>query len=121
MRLPIELYNTGKGMDSYVKHTNDVAQKAHTIKQSHNREDIQKVAKEMEALFAHQLIKVMRETAESMSSEKKGLGNSTYMSMFDMELSRLFADRGLGLQDALIDAMNRSISSVPDNISDNNE
>jgi murein DD-endopeptidase MepM/ murein hydrolase activator NlpD len=57
------------------------------------------VAKEMEALFAYEMIKVMRETTNS--SSEGTLGNDTYMSMFDMELSRLFAERGLGLQDML--------------------
>ncbi len=64
--------------------------------------EYKKVAKEMESLFAYQLIKVMRETAESMSSEKKGPGYDTYMSLFDMEVSRLLAERGLGLSDAIL-------------------
>ncbi len=63
---------------------------------------LKKVVKDMEALFAYQLIKVMRETADSMSSDNKGLGNSTYMSLFDMEISKLFAERGLGLQGAMM-------------------
>lgn len=121
MRLPVELYSTGKGMDTYLRNADDAAQKVRNVKMSHSKGDIEKVAKEMEALFAHQLIKVMRDTAESMSEEKKGLGNSTYMSMFDMELSRLFAERGLGLQDALAEWMNRSMSSAPDKMSTNNE
>ncbi len=66
-----------------------------------------KVAKEMESLFAYRLIKVMRETADSMSSEKKGPGYDTYMSLFDMEISKLFAERGLGLSDAIVRWMER--------------
>jgi murein DD-endopeptidase MepM/ murein hydrolase activator NlpD len=62
-------------------------------------ESIRKVAKEMESLFAYEMIKVMRETTES--SADSGLGNSTYLSMFDIELSKLFAERGLGLQEML--------------------
>jgi len=69
--------------------------------------DIKKAAKEMEALFAFQLIKVMRETANALSSEEKGLGSDTYMSLFDMEVSKLFAERGLGLQDAIVNWMSR--------------
>ncbi len=69
--------------------------------------DHKKVAKEMESLFAYQLIKIMRETANSISSEKKGFGHNTYMSMFDMEISRLFAERGLGLQDAIVNWLER--------------
>jgi Rod binding domain-containing protein len=74
---------------------------------SDRNSDIKKAAKEMEALFAYQLIKVMRETANALSSEKKGLGSDTYMSLFDMEVSKLFAERGMGLRDALVNWMSR--------------
>lgn len=69
--------------------------------------ELKKVARDMESLFAYQLIKIMRETANAISSDKKGLGNSTYMSLFDMEISRLFAERGLGLQDAILNQLGR--------------
>lgn len=64
--------------------------------------DFKKVAKEMESLFTYQLLKVMREASEGLSSESKGLGYGTYMGLFDMELSRLLAERGTGIQDALV-------------------
>ncbi len=67
-----------------------------------------KVAKEMESLFAYQLLKVMRETTDNLSDDKKENGYDTYMTMFDMEVSRLFADRGIGLQDAIINWLERS-------------
>jgi Rod binding domain-containing protein len=66
-------------------------------------EAMKAVAKEMEALFAQEMIKVMRETTD-MSSEGT-LGKNTYMSLFDTELSKLFAQRGLGLQDMLLKGM----------------
>jgi len=59
-------------------------------------ESIKKVAKDMEALFAYEMIKAMRATTGE--STKSGLGNDTYTTMFDLELSKLFAERGLGLQ-----------------------
>ncbi len=62
-------------------------------------EAIKKVAKDMESLFAYEMIKAMRATTEE--SSKSGLGNDTYTSMFDMELSKLFAERGLGMQEML--------------------
>jgi len=62
-------------------------------------EAIKKVAKEMESLFAYEMIKAMRATTGE--SAKSGLGNDTYMTMFDLELSKLFAERGLGLQEML--------------------
>ncbi len=72
-----------------------------------SREELKKVAKEMESIFAYQLIKVMRDTSKSMSTETKGLGNETYMGLFDMEVSKLFAERGLGLQDMLVEQLGR--------------
>ncbi len=63
------------------------------------------VAREMESLFAYELIKSMRATAQLNS--KDGLGKGIYMSMFDMELARLLAERGLGLQDILLKALNK--------------
>ncbi len=69
--------------------------------------DYKQVAKDMESLFAYQLLKVMRETSENMSSEEKGQGQDTYMSLFDMELSKLFAERGFGLQDSMVRFMSR--------------
>jgi Rod binding domain-containing protein len=70
-------------------------------------EAVKVVAKEMETLFAYELIKAMRETTDTMS--KGGFGGDAYMSIFDMELARLFAERGLGLQEMLLKGMNRII------------
>ncbi len=72
------------------------------------REDIKKVAREMESLFAYQLLKVMRETSTPDSTGNTMSGQDTYMSLFDMEVSRLFAERGLGLQSAIINWLDRS-------------
>jgi Rod binding domain-containing protein len=79
--------------------------------------DYKRVAKEMESLFAYQLIKIMRETVNDMSEEKKGIGQDTYSSLFDMEVSRLLSERGLGLQDNIVkwlERMPESIESNPD-------
>jgi len=84
------------------------------------RDDYKNVAREMESLFVYQLIKIMRQMAESISSEKKGVGYNTYMSMFDMEVSRLLAKKGIGLQDAIVDWMNR-ISLSNENSTETND
>jgi Rod binding domain-containing protein len=72
------------------------------------KDDFKKIAKEMESLFAYQLLKIMRETTGKMSDDKKENGYDTYMGLFDMEVSKLFADRGLGLQDSIINWLERS-------------
>jgi len=70
------------------------------------------VAEEMESLFAYQLIKTMRDTANSLTAEKKGSGHDTYMSMFDMEISKLFSKRGMGLQESIINWLDRMPAST---------
>jgi murein DD-endopeptidase MepM/ murein hydrolase activator NlpD len=67
---------------------------------------IKAVAREMEALFVYELIKAMRQTATTET--KNSLGKDTYMSMFDMELAKLFAERGLGLQEMLLRELNNT-------------
>lgn len=74
------------------------------LKGKNDPETLKAVAKEMEALFAYEMIKAMRKTAET--SSQNSFGNNTYMSMFDMELAKLFADKGLGLQDMLVKGLN---------------
>jgi hypothetical protein len=68
-------------------------------------EAVKIVAKEMETLFAYEMIKAMRETTGP--SSKDNLGGDTYMSMFDMELAKLFSERGIGLQDLLLKGLTR--------------
>jgi Rod binding domain-containing protein len=84
------------------------------------RDDFKKVAKEMESLFAYQLIKIMRETANTMSSEEKGFGHNTYMGLFDIEVSKLFAEKGLGLQDTIVNWLERTpnINDKDSNVND---
>jgi Rod binding domain-containing protein len=77
--------------------------------------DFKRVAKEMESLFAYQLIKIMRETVNSMSEEEKGIGQDTYSSLFDMEISRLLSERGLGLQDSIVKWLERMPESIEAN------
>ena len=104
----IELSEILQNVKSRAGHTEGEGQK----------EDLKKVAKEMESLFAFQLLKVMRETADSISTEKKGNGHDTYMSLFDMEVSKLLSERGLGLQDAIVKGFERiqhaSEETIPD-------
>jgi murein DD-endopeptidase MepM/ murein hydrolase activator NlpD len=64
-------------------------------------EAIKAAAQEMEAMFAYELMKAMR-SASNTSSSQKGLGANTYTSLFDMEISKLIAKRGIGLKDMLL-------------------
>jgi Rod binding domain-containing protein len=96
-----DLSLSGLDMETVQRRFRDPGQKMPGIKDHDEKSEIKKVAKEMEALFVNELIKVMRKTSESISPDSKGLGNDTYMDLFDMEVSRAMADRGFGLQDAI--------------------
>lgn len=65
---------------------------------------IKAVAKEMESLFAYELVKAMRQTTSLTNGP---LGQDIYMSMFDIEVARLIAEKGLGLQDLIIKNLQR--------------
>lgn len=72
------------------------------IEELRNRKDpaaVKAVAKEMESLFVYEMLKVMRESSGTSSSGS--LGSDTYTSMFDMELSKVISQRGLGLADMI--------------------
>ncbi|RJQ45418.1 MAG: hypothetical protein C4538_08295 [Nitrospiraceae bacterium] len=98
------------GLDAFKKSVKrmPVLPSSHADGNSENT-DIKKVAKEMEALFIHELIKVMRRASGSASSEEHGLGKDTYMDLFDMELSKVMSERGVGLQKSLEDFLNKKI------------
>jgi len=99
------------------KVVSNVNTKTERTEQKTHKPEIKKVAKEMEALFVYELIKVMRETTEGMSSDSKGLGGETYMGLFDMEVSRVMADKGVGIQDAIVNWFERSPNNkINDNV-----
>jgi len=64
---------------------------------------IKKISREMESLFLYELLKVMRITTGILPprESEKGFQKETYTSLFDMELSRLLAERGTGLGDLI--------------------
>ncbi len=57
------------------------------------------VAKSMEAMFAYQLIKELRATA---GADGKDFAMQTYAGMFDMQLASLWAQQGMGLENAIV-------------------
>jgi len=64
-------------------------------------EAVRAVAREMESLFAYEMIKAMRATAGT-SATGDGFGGDVYGSLFDMELAKVIAAKGLGLQDIFL-------------------
>ncbi len=70
------------------------------LKGRNDPDAVKAVAREMEALFAYEMLKAMREA--STLSEGQGMGNGFYMSMFDMEVARVISERGMGISDVLL-------------------
>jgi len=61
---------------------------------------LKETAKELEALFFFEILKELRKTSQG-GLLGKGLGNDVYTSLFDMELARLLAGRGVGLKEMI--------------------
>lgn len=74
------------------------------LKNRRDPEAIKAVAREMESLFAYEMIKAMRNTTDM---GKDSFGKGAYINLFDMEIARIFAERGLGIKDILINSLNR--------------
>lgn len=72
---------------------------------------VKAAARELESVFAYQLIKAMRETT---TTPKSGMGADTYQSMFDMELARLFSERGIGLQEMMLKGLEKRTAPAQD-------
>ena len=109
-------------LSSIQRNEQDTDRKLERVKNNDISREHKKAAEEMESLFALQLIKTMRETAKSLSEDNKSSGNDTYMSMFDIEISKLFAKRGMGLQDSIINWLERMpVSADPDEKIENHD
>jgi murein DD-endopeptidase MepM/ murein hydrolase activator NlpD len=81
-----------------------------TPRNSKDPEAIKAVAKQMESLFVYEMLKVMREASGTSSTD--GLGSDTYTSMFDMELSKVLSERGLGLSDMIEKAVSAKVNNT---------
>jgi murein DD-endopeptidase MepM/ murein hydrolase activator NlpD len=76
---------------------------SHRLEDLKGRKDpeaVKKAAQEMEALFAYEMLKAMRQTASM--SPGQGLGSDFYTSIFDMEVARVLSERGLGVREMLL-------------------
>ncbi len=60
---------------------------------------IKAVAREIESLFIYELIKAMRKTIPDFSTGN--FGRDTYMTLFDLEIAKLIAERGIGIQEMI--------------------
>jgi len=75
-------------------------------KAKNNPKALADAATEVEALFINELLKVMRQNTPSMS--ENGLGSEVYTGMFDTELSKVLAQRGVGFKEPLMEQLKRA-------------
>ncbi|MBF0456337.1 MAG: rod-binding protein [Nitrospirae bacterium] len=76
-----------------------------TLKGKKDSGTIDTVSKEVESVFLLELIKTMRKGLGTTFG--KGLGGDVYMSMFDTELSRTLAQRGIGIRKIFVKELTR--------------
>lgn len=65
-----------------------------------DKEQLMHAATEMESVFTYELLKVMRQAHGNPFGNNTG--SDTYLSMFDLELSKYISETGLGLKDMLV-------------------
>ena len=74
------------------------------------RLELQKGAKAFEAYFIQSLLKEMRKSISSDEKTGKGLGKSTYTSMFDEAIAqKIAASGGIGLSRLLTEKLSQSL------------
>jgi murein DD-endopeptidase MepM/ murein hydrolase activator NlpD len=76
---------------------------------------LRKAASEFESLFVSYLLKVMRETIDESTAEGSGFGRQIYTELFDQEVARGMAQRGvLGIGDMVVHRLESAKSAEPD-------
>ena len=72
-------------------------------------EAMRSAVREMESLFAYEMVKAMRSASGTSAAGGSGFGGDVYGSLFDMELAKLLSSRnGLGLQEMLLKGLGQS-------------
>jgi murein DD-endopeptidase MepM/ murein hydrolase activator NlpD len=75
---------------------------------------LRQAANEFESLFVSYLLKVMRETIDQSTEEGTGFGREIYTELFDQEVSRGIAQKGvLGIADMLVRHMGSDKAAEP--------
>jgi len=84
---------------------------AQTLSGAERTARLKSTAQEFESLFVAYLLKSMRETIEESGLFEGSLGKSVYSELFDQELARLMAQRGvLGISDLLLRQLGDSVA-----------
>ncbi len=74
-------------------------------------EAMRAAVREMESLFAYEMVKAMRSASGTSAAGAAGFGGDVYGTLFDMELARILSSKGLGLQEMLLKGLGQSAYS----------
>jgi len=76
-------------------------------------EGMKQASRQFEALFMNMVLKSMREASATMSSGLlESQNEKTYLSMFDQQLAQNLSGRGLGLADAMLRQLQRTMATT---------
>lgn len=76
-------------------------------------EGMKQVSRQFEAMFMNMVLKSMREASATMSSGLlESQNEKVYLSMFDQQLSQSLSGRGLGLADAMLKQLQRTMATT---------
>lgn len=72
------------------------------LKNRSDEESLKIIAREFEALFLKELMHSMRKSVDSINGGETNFMKSTYLDLFEIEVSRALAERGMGIKDLLL-------------------
>ncbi|HYP71500.1 MAG TPA: flagellar assembly peptidoglycan hydrolase FlgJ [Variovorax sp.] len=76
-------------------------------------EGLKQVSRQFEAMFMNMVLKSMREASATMSSGMlESQSEKTYLSMFDQQLTQNLSGRGLGLAEAMLAQLQRTMATT---------
>lgn len=76
-------------------------------------EGMKQVSRQFEAMFMNMVLKSMREASATMNSGLlESQNEKVYLSMFDQQLSQSLSGRGLGLADAMLAQLQRTLAAT---------
>jgi len=77
------------------------------------QEGLKQVSRQFEALFMNMVLKSMREASATMNSGLlESQNEKTYLSMFDQQLTQNLSGRGLGLAEAMMAQLQRTMATT---------
>lgn len=75
------------------------------LKNRNDEEALKIAAKEFEAMFFKELMHSMRRTVDAINGGESNFMKSSYLDLFELEVSRALAERGIGIKDMILNKL----------------